>query len=167
MFSASLIVSVWSGGMKYQLTSRKPPTAAASAGQSPPTADDDDDEQEEEQHHARQPELLPELREQPRSGAAARPRRAAKPSADAAARQRGGRRVRGTTNACLRAAVGWLTTWTSMPTPDSRITRPITEPRVSRCQRERRVAPMTIWVAFSARAASRSAAPTSAPTTSW
>ena len=38
---------------------------------------------------------------------------------------------------------------------------------VSRCQRERRVAPITIWVAFSERAASRSASPTSAPATSW
>src|SRR5215207_7304845 len=55
----------------------------------------------------------------------------------------------------------------SMATPDSRITLPITEPRVSRCQRERRVAPITIWVAFRERAASRSASPTSAPTTSW
>ena len=54
-------------------------------------------------------------------------------------------------------------TWTSIATPDSRITLPITEPRVSRCQRERRVAPMTICVAFSERAASSSASPMSAP----
>ena len=53
-----------------------------------------------------------------------------------------------------------------MPMPDSRMTRLITEPRVSSRQRERRVAPSTIWVAFSERAASSSASPTSAPTTS-
>ena len=39
MFSPSLIVNVYSGGVKYQLTSRKPLTAAASAGQRPPTAE--------------------------------------------------------------------------------------------------------------------------------
>ena len=55
----------------------------------------------------------------------------------------------------------------SIGTPDSRMTLPITDPRVSRCQRERRVAPMTSWVTFSERAASSSASPMSAPTTSW
>ncbi len=44
MFSPSPIVKVYSGGTKYQLTSREPPIAAASAGQSPPTPDDRDDE---------------------------------------------------------------------------------------------------------------------------
>ena len=44
-----------------------------------------------------------------------------------------------------------------MPTPDSRITLLITEPRVSSRQRERRLAPSTICVAFSERAASTSA----------
>ena len=53
-----------------------------------------------------------------------------------------------------------------MPTPESRITLPITEPRVSRCQRERRLAPMTICVAFSERAVSTSASPASSATTS-
>jgi hypothetical protein len=74
--------------------------------------------------------------------------------------------VRGRANASSERASGWLITWTSIAVPDSRITRPITDPRVRRCQRERRVAPITIWVAFSERAASSSAAPMSPPTTS-
>ncbi len=36
--SRSLIVNVWNGGVKYQLTRRKLATAVAIAGQSPPIA---------------------------------------------------------------------------------------------------------------------------------
>ena len=43
----------------------------------------------------------------------------------------------------------------------------MTEPRVSSAQRDRRVAPSTSWVAFSARANWVSAAATSPPMTSW
>ena len=53
-----------------------------------------------------------------------------------------------------------------MPMPESRITLPITEPRVSAASATAGVAPSTICVAFSERAASTSASPTSAPTTS-
>ena len=42
------------------------------------------------------------------------------------------------------------------------MTSPITEPRVSRDHRDRRLAPITIWVALSERAASTSASPASA-----
>ncbi len=128
---------------------------------------DGDDEQQEEEHHGRQPDVVSEQSEDPRQERRAPARRARTRSGRARRGSVAGRRVRGTTNASSERPPGWLTTWTSMPTPDSRMTRPITEPRVIRCQRERRLAPITICVTFSDRAASRSAAPTSAPTTSW
>ena len=91
-FSPSEIVKVYSGGVKYQLTSRNPLTAATSAGQRPPTADTSDDEQQEEEQHARQPELVAQLGEQD-----GQQRRAGdgehEADRDPPARQRAGRRV--------------------------------------------------------------------------
>ena len=75
-----------------------------------------------------------------------------------------GRRVREVVAAAPSSAR--LITWTSRPTPESRMTRLITEPRVSSAKRERRVAPRTIWVALRVCAAATSASPMSAPTTS-
>ena len=100
------------------------------------------------------PEVGAETARGSRAAAAGRRRRA---RSRGATRRRGsaaGRRVRGTTKASSDRPSGWLITWTSIPTPDSRITRPITDPRVIRCQLERRLAPITICVTFSERAAS-------------
>jgi 3-phenylpropionate/cinnamic acid dioxygenase small subunit len=57
-------------------------------------------------------------------------------------------------------------TWTSIG-PDRRTARLITEPRTSSAQRDRWLAPRMSWVAFSARANSTSAPPTSPPAISW
>ena len=155
MFSPSAIVNVWCGGMKNQLTSRKPPTAAASAGQSPPTAATATTRSRKRSITLGSSSVVAELREHERRAAAA-PTAAsseAEQLTPAARERRGPPRARDDER-LLGARLGWLMTWTSIATPDSRITLPITEPRVSRCQRERRVAPITIWVAFSERAAS-------------
>ena len=126
---------------------------------------DHDDEQQEQQQDARQPEVG-------RGGSSSTQVSSGRPTArEHEAEQHPPPRER------ARAARPWtssarvpssarLITWTSSPTPESRITRLITEPRVSSANRERRVAPSTIWVAFSVRAAATSASPTSAPTTS-
>ena len=99
----------------------------------PESADrgDHDDEEQEEQQHARQLELVAHVREDDRQQRAAP---TAASNAPSSCRLRGsvsGRRVRGTTKASSDSPPGWLITWTSMPTPDSRITLPMTEPRVS------------------------------------
>ena len=57
-------------------------------------------------------------------------------------------------------------TWTSSEPPAARMTELMTDPRTNSVSRLRCVAPMTSWVAFSARATCTSAGATSAPTTS-
>ena len=75
--------------------------------------------------------MLAEVREHPRQQ---RQADGSEHEAERATRRRG--RARGAARprdakACLGASSAWLITWTSMPTPDSRITRLITDPRVS------------------------------------
>ena len=56
--------------------------------------------------------------------------RRAKPSTTRRRESAAGRRRRGSTTSAS-TSLGWLMTWTSMPTPESAITRLITEPRSS------------------------------------
>ena len=124
-------------------------------GPEPADRGDADDEQQEEEQHARQADARRAAARAARSASGGPTAASAKPSATRRRGSAAGRRRCGSDElGVLRCPPGWLMTCTSMPTPDSRITLPITEPRVSRCQRERRLAPMTIWVAFSERAAS-------------
>ena len=152
--------------MKYQLTSRMPLTAARSAGQRPPSAAVHDDEQQEEEQDARQADLPAQVGEH--VGEHGRSEDGEhEAERDAPLRQRGGParpreregllgRVRVADDVDVDAACR-----------SPRITLPITEPLVRRCHRERRLAPITICVTFSERAASRRASPMSSPTTSW
>ena len=133
MFSPSAIVNVWSGGVKYQLTSRKPPTAAASAGPEP--ADRRDARRRASRKSSR---TLGSSRSSRSCASSDGEQRQADdgerrtPSSCAAARQRArAGALRGTTQCVLGVASAWLITCTSMPTPESRITLLITEPRIS------------------------------------
>ena len=122
---------------------------------------DDDDDEEVEEQHAGQPEVAPERGQDHRERGEGRCRESA-PATTRCPGRLVGRRCPGLSG----APPAWLMTWTSTSSPESRITRRITDPRRSSVSRERRVAPSTICVAFMRRAVSTSALPTSSPTTS-
>ena len=151
--------------MKYQLTSRKPTTAAASAGQTPPTAEITTTSSRKSSSTLGSPRSVAEVRRAPTSAAAGRPRASSEAEQHAPPRERA-RPARRATSSRRAPSSARLITCTSRPTPESRITRLITEPRVSSAKRERRVAPRTICVALSVWAVATSASPMSAPTTS-
>ena len=149
--------------MKYQLTSRNPETAASDARA---------------RHRRRRrwrrrgrgtaagPSRAGGRRGAARaraSAAAARPRRAPHPSDLAADGQQ--RSAGSDAGAATRRRRAVEMTWTSMA-PESRITRSMTDPPTISARRDRRLAPSTIWVAFSARATSSRARATSVPMTS-
>ena len=162
-FSASAIVQVCRGGVKRRLTTRNPTSAVASAGASPPTVATVTTSS---RKSSRTLGRLTSSRIGTRTALRAGTPSAA--SAHPAARRRGAsvagwRRTRGTVRSPSASSSGRCEmTWTSMG-PDSRTTRLMTEPRTSSVTRDRRLAPSTSWVAFSARAKSTSAAATSLP----
>ena len=81
------MVSVWSGGVRYQLTRRKPPTATDQRRPQPADRRDADDEQQEQQQGTRRRHLIASLGEHP--GEEWRPDRTeSEPQRHASARKR-------------------------------------------------------------------------------
>ncbi|GIU88244.1 MAG: hypothetical protein KatS3mg009_2759 [Acidimicrobiia bacterium] len=151
--------------MKNQFARRKPGDRGTDPGQQAADHADGDDERQEQQEHRLQADVGAQRHERRREQRQAGDGQG--PSRRSAAR--GGRDDRQGTR--RRAGIpssggegSWEMTWTSMG-PERRTTRLTTEPCSSSSQRERRLAPSTSCVQFSARAKSVSAAATSVATT--
>ena len=154
--------------MKNQFASRKPTTAAATPGMMPPIAPTATTSERNSSSTVSRPmSSRAAMRNTVRSGsptaASTQPATWRRRGSGDAQRIFGRRDGRGS----LGARSGpWEMTCTSIGTA-SRTARLITDPRRSSLQRDRRLAPSTSCVQFSARAKSASAAATSLATTSW
>ncbi len=155
-FWPSLIVHVWIGGVRYQLTSRNAATAAMPATDAPPTA----------------ATTTTSSRYSNRSlPSATLPRCLGEHEREQGQPDQSEQRGRGLALGAIhraRTSAARATGWPARPrsrvemmctsmSPDARTTRLITEPCRSEPQRERRLEPMTNCVARSARAKSTSA----------